>query len=149
MATKPRQRSLKLTCPKPEPVREETVQANIRQLLAWCGYRVYQTTARFKAHPCPQCGGWVRQAGGTGTTPGVPDLLVYHPGWTADGAAHPVWIGLEVKGPKTPLSDEQKVLHAAGRILVARSPEEALRLLQAAEERLFGRIHGNRPKGWD
>lgn len=108
-------------------VREESVQAAIIQGLEACGYRVFQTTVR-----------GVRRA--YGSTPGVPDLLVHHRLWPPA-----MWCGIEVKGPTTRLSAEQKALHAAGRIIVARSFDEAVAGLQEAECRAFGRVCGLMP----
>lgn len=120
------------------------MQSHTIELLTWCGYEVYQTTHRYRLQTCPKCAGRFMPTGGYGSRPGVPDLIVYHPRWPP-GA---VWIGVEMKGQKTPLSDEQKALAGAGRIIVARSDREALDGIQAAEERLFGRVHGSRPVGW-
>lgn len=95
------------------PVKEEQVQRCILEGLTAYGYIVKQTTVR-----------GVRK--GYGASPGVPDLLVTHPKWP-EGC----WLGLEVKGPKTALSQEQRVLEALHRIVVVRSWEDALSAVES------------------
>lgn len=99
---------------------EEDVQRVIVDGLRLLGWRVLVTTHRVKR--CP-CGRWSR--GDYGATPGVPDLLVRRDGWP-DG----LWRGLEVKGPKTPLSAAQKDLESRGGLTVVRSLEDALEALR-------------------
>lgn len=99
--------------------REEDVQKVIVDGLRLLGYTVLVTTHRVRR--C-QCGRWGR--GDYGATKGVPDLLVRRKNWN-DG----VYVGLEVKGPKTPLSREQKALLAEGGLVVVRSLEDALEVL--------------------
>lgn len=72
-----------------------------------------------------RCGRW--PAGGDGADKGVPDLLVWL--WRPGS-----WLGLEVKGPKTRLSPEQRHLVARGMVVIVRTPEEAL---AAVRERGF------------
>lgn len=69
-----------------------------------------------------------RQKGSSGIAKGVPDLLVAHPLI----AGH--WIGIEVKkpGPVRWSSPEQKALYDSGKILLAQSPETALRHVRNA-----------------
>ena len=58
-----------------------------------------------------------------GQTPGTPDLFVGR-----EGA--PFWLGLEMKTGTGRVRKEQKELAEKGLILVARTPEEALRLAE-------------------
>lgn len=87
------------------------------------GYRVFSTTVR----------GFYGGANGKGygITKGVTDLLIGSDEWG------PVLLPLEVKGPKTPLSSEQKDLYSKGLIYVARSWEEAIAAVDNFEQ-LFG-----------
>ena len=103
---------------KAEP--EEKVQARVVKALELRGYRVLSTVQRRKQLRCRECGTWQWPQGGTGTTPGVPDLLVCVPGGL---------VGLEVKGPTTAISAEQRELALAGHIVVVRSAEEAVKVL--------------------
>ena len=107
-------------------VREEDVQANIIASLSTIGLRVLQTSHRVKMVSCPHCQGKFRPPGNYGATKGVPDLLVRCPEQHDPGA----WIGLEVKGPKTRLSPEQKELEQEQSIIIVRSLEDALRALE-------------------
>lgn len=91
-------------------VKEDDVQNAIIEALVLCGLTVQCTTVRgFRPH----------KGAGYGTTPGIPDLLVYHEsmGWVA--------LPLEVKGPKTRLSEAQKGLYERNLIQVVRSVEDA------------------------
>lgn len=93
---------------------EDDVQATIVEALRLLGYVVLVTSRRRKR--CRVCGAF--SSGGDGCDRGIPDLLVS----LGDGR----WLGLEVKGPKTRLSPEQRGLQAAGRIIVVRSVKDAL-----------------------
>lgn len=95
---------------------EEDLQRAIIVDLKERGLEVLQTTVRYRASPCDHCGKPTRSKGGYGASPGVPDLLVWVGGWK----------GLECKGLKTPVSDEQKRLAREGKIIIVRSLEEAL-----------------------
>lgn len=108
-------------------VREEDVQANIIATLSTMGLRVLQTSHRVKMVCCPHCQGKFRPPGNYGATKGVPDLLVRCPEQDAPGA----WLGMEVKGPKTRLSPEQKELEQEQSIIIVRSLEDALRALES------------------
>lgn len=96
--------------------REENVQREIIRSLAAQGYRVLQTTVR--VHPCPHCGHTDHR--GYGSTPGVPDLLICRDGWPL-----PVFVGIEVKGPKTQVSDAQATLADEGHIVICRTVDAA------------------------
>jgi hypothetical protein len=98
-------------------VREETVQAAVVADLPSAGFRVLQTSVRVR--PCPNCGEIDHR--GYGATAGVPDTLVARDEWP-----FPVFVGIEIKGAKTPVSDEQQKLAEAGRIVVVRSMPAAL-----------------------
>ncbi len=60
---------------------------------------------------------------------GIPDLLVRH------NKYYPpfVWIGVEMKGDTTPLSDAQERLKALRAIAIARSHDDALYAVQYVE----------------
>ena len=94
----------------PKPL-EHDVQATIKQALELAGCDYFETTA-------------YRQKGSSGVDKGVPDLLVT--------MAHtPLMLGLEVKRPgkivaSTFSSTEQRDAWMCGRIVVARTPREAL-----------------------
>ena len=92
---------------------EDQIQTAAVQLLRLSGYIVLVTTTR-----------GVR--GRTGVTPGIPDLLVTRENWLPGQ-----FVGIEMKKPKGPVSEYQGVLLAKGRILIARSPEEALAFAQS------------------
>jgi hypothetical protein len=107
--------------------------------LQMAGYSVLSTVVRLRKHNCSKCGHteWPRHrnrdgsfSGGLGTHPGVPDLLVYKPGVWGEGA----FLGMETKGTETPLNAAQKVLLAAGAIVVVRSEAEALAAVERFEE---------------
>lgn len=100
--------------------REDDIQRVIVDGLRLLGCVVLVTTHRVKR--C-RCGAWSR--GDYGATPGVPDLLVRKDGWPAA-----CWLGLEVKGPRTALSRQQKLLRDRGGIIVVRSLEDALGALE-------------------
>lgn len=93
---------------------EEQVQRAILDALASLGLEVLQTTVRYR--PCPRCGHLDHR--GYGAHPAVPDLLVCVGGG--------VLKGLEVKGPKTPVSEAQRRLAVAGHITIVRSVAEAV-----------------------
>jgi hypothetical protein len=101
---------------------EADVQKLIVAYLRLHGLTVLETSRRRRR--C-RCGRW--PAGGDGADKGVPDLLV----WLAGRGS---WLGVEVKGQKTRLSPEQRVLAARGMVVVVRTPEEAL---AAVRERGF------------
>lgn len=139
---RPRQTSLRLTPGRMEPS-EEQVQRQIQEALLRCRYRVLSTVHRFKQTTCPNCATRFRPSGAYGADRGVPDLLVSHDAW--GGGGWPLWVGVEVKGPKTPLSPEQRELEASGRIVVVRSWQEAVAAVQAVEREAFGEVYGLTP----
>jgi hypothetical protein len=89
------------------PERERAVVAVIAEGLTLLGF----TVRRVGQH----------RADLAGQDGGIPDLIVTHPTWPEG-----VWLGLECKGTHTRLSPAQRDLHAAGRIVIVRSWEEAL-----------------------
>ena len=128
---------------KDEPnIREEDIQRETKQVLSDLGYVVLETTHRVRRTRCPGCGSEFvpryrnRITGefsdtGYGSTPGVPDLLVIGRDWP------PLTIlGIEMKGPKTALSEAQKSLAGAKMIVVCRSAADAVRAVQDFEESL-------------
>jgi hypothetical protein len=109
---------------------EAAIQRTIVEGLSWLGYIVLLTQHQYKLQTCPSCQCRFRPIGGYGTSKAISDLLVSHPHWGIG-----VWLGLEVKGPKTPVSPEQKLLAAQGRIVIVRSWEEAKAAVEATHER--------------
>lgn len=107
------------------PVTESDVQRTIVEGLRALGYVCLKTQPR---------GVW--KAGrrhGTGIDKGVPDLILSRAGWGC-------WLGLEVKGPKTALSPEQKKLEEEGILCVCRSWEDAIGFVRDFEGRFD--LHG-------
>lgn len=90
-----------------------------------------QASVRYHLTRCPECGHMFHDHRDTGQTAGVPDLLLHGSAWPL-----PLWLGCEVKGEKTRLSDAQKRLHAAGAIVVARSVAQAVAHYVAIDEAL-------------
>jgi hypothetical protein len=106
---------------------EEQLQAVIVAALKLAGFVVLQTSRHRRR--CRRCGCW--PAGGDGTDRGVPDLLV-------SSSSRSGWVGIEVKGPRTRVSVEQKDLAERGLVVVVRNPEEALAACQAGADLRVG-----------
>lgn len=106
---------------------EDDIQQAIVQSLRLLGYTVLVTSRRRKR--CPTCGTW--QHAGDGCDKGIPDLLVWDP--TRNG-----WIGMEVKGPRTPVSPEQRDLAERGCIIIVRSVDDALAALGKQDGETWG-----------
>jgi hypothetical protein len=113
--------------------KEELVMQRIIGALCRAGCHVLSTVHRPKKHICSECrhAEWPRSGWGYGVSQGVPDVLCRRPDWPLG-----MWLGCEIKGPTTPLSDAQKALEAAGAIVVVRSEAEALDAVCRADERL-------------
>jgi hypothetical protein len=107
---------------------EEQLQQTIVQALRLAGFVVLSTSRRRKRCRC--CGCW--PAGGDGVDRGLPDLLV----WVPDRGA---WVGVEVKGPTTKVAPEQRALAETGKVVLVRSPEEALACVRAGDRVAIGR----------
>lgn len=101
----------------PLQIKEEDIQRTVVEGLEALGFVVLVTSRRRKQ--CLQCG--ATDTRGDGVSEGVPDLIVTHYSWR-DYA----WMGIEMKGPETKLSAEQKILSGGKRIFVCRSWDEAL-----------------------
>jgi hypothetical protein len=115
---------------------EEVIQSQIVGTLRSMGHLVLSTVHRVKLVRCPHCSQQFRPPGSYGADKGVPDLIV-RPGPRAkqqwpDG----VFAGLEVKGAKTPLSPEQRVLQQQGAIVIVRSVDEAIEAYQDINDEL-------------
>ncbi|MEO7716290.1 MAG: hypothetical protein ABIY70_08800 [Capsulimonas sp.] len=108
--------------------REEDVQSDTIADLTARGYTILQTSVRYRLMECPECHEMIRWTGDTGQTPGIPDLLVRNPTWPV-GA----WLGLEMKGKKTPVSDAQKTLNKASAIVIAKTSGQALAFVLMAD----------------
>lgn len=111
----------------PAGVDEEAVQAVTIRVLERAGFIVLQTSVRYHNQECPACHKWFRPRGGTGTTPGVPDLLVTREDWPPG-----LWLGIEMKDADGGLTAAQVLLHAQQRVFIARSPQMAVSLAEAA-----------------
>lgn len=112
-------RAFKLSIP------EDSIQRVIVEYLQILGYEVLITSRRRKR--CRVCGKY--SSGGDGASRGLPDLFISHQRWPLFS-----WVGIEVKGAKTPLSPEQKRLEGMGRIYIVRSIEDVEVLLRSLWE---------------
>jgi hypothetical protein len=101
---------------------EEQLQQTIVEALRLAGFTVLSTSRRRKR--CRRCGCW--PAGGDGVSKGLPDLLIWCPRRRG-------WIGAEVKGARTKISPEQRALAEAGKVVLVRTVEEALRCAGAGD----------------
>jgi hypothetical protein len=115
---------------------EEDTEAACDQGCAVHRWAVLSTVRRRKRIGCPHCGGWFMPGGGDGCTPGVPDRLIQPRELLA--AVGPVWIGVELKGSDTPLSDAQRELEGQGRIAIARDWDDVDRVVRE----VLGRVRG-------
>lgn len=113
--------------------REKQTEAEVDALCRQHGIEALTTTVQFRMQTCPQCGCQHRPQGGYNASKGVPDRILL-PDWMPPGLG----LLLELKGSETPLSREQRDLAARGKILVARSGEEAEALIAEVRKRLRG-----------
>jgi len=114
--------------------KEEDVQRAIIHALTALGYIVLQTSEHRGLETCPHCHKPFHPHQGRGSDYGVPDLLVHDPDLYPPG----MWVGLEIKGPKTALSSAQEALRREGAIIVCRGVPDALAGLQMVRESLDG-----------
>ena len=98
-------------------MKEEDVQKSVIELFTVTGWEVLQTSRR--GVMCNRC--HRRAYGGDGATMGLPDLFVTRKGRTS-------WMGIEIKGEKTPVSPEQQRLVDLGYSCIVRSLDEAIKL---------------------
>lgn len=128
---------MRLTCPKPPPVRESDLQQTIVQGLRLLRYEVLVTSRHRQKVVCVKCGLWqwpkvfnrelkAMVPLGDGCDKGIPDLLV----WIPERGA---WLGLELKGTGTAVSAEQKRLATEGKVVIVRTWEEALAAVNGAK----------------
>lgn len=111
------------TGPKPpRQDREGPVQSRIVRALRESGVQVLQTSRHRRR--CQRCGSY--QTAGDGCDKGLPDLFAW-------SELRQAWVGLEVKGPTTRVSPEQRALADAGRIHVVRTSEEACCIMEREE----------------
>ena len=108
---------------------EWSVQKTIEEGLSYLGYIVLHTQHQYMMQTCPTCGAQFRATGGYGADKAIPDLLVRGKSWPVG-----CLLGIEVKGTRTPLSEEQKLLAADGGLVVCRSWEDAEAAIRAFEE---------------
>lgn len=123
---------------------EAEIQQHIVSRLRGEGFEVLVTSRRRSRPRCPHCMSiltlcqachrafrWLVY--GDGCDKGLADLLVTKLTWP-----HGCWLALEIKGPKTRLTLEQKSLAARRRIFIARSWDEALEAVRQFEAGLAG-----------
>jgi hypothetical protein len=117
---------------------EAGVSRRIEDRFAVRGYEVMVTSEQRKKVECALykggqrtggCGLWFFPHDGSGVDKGIPDIFVRDP------RRYPpyVWIGIEVKGPTTPISDEQRAYGARLGYVIARGDEEAWNAVMWAE----------------
>lgn len=99
---------------------EEQIQAQFIEYLQLTGHEVLQTSRRGVF--CRHCRRKVY--GPDGATKGLPDLLFTHKKWFSKRG----WVGVEVKGAKTAVSDEQKRLAELGFTRIVRSLDELMEI---------------------
>jgi hypothetical protein len=114
-----------------ELLTEEEIQGLICEYAALLKYEVLITSRRRKR--CVHCKKY--SSGGDGVSEGLADLLIWHKRWGVAG-----WLGIEVKGPKTVVSPEQKRLNDLGANVIVRSLEEFQAALAAHEDRMTVKI---------
>lgn len=109
---------------------EAALQAQVIALIAQVGYRCLEIGKGRKAVRCSRCENvWVPKGGWNGNTEGSPDLFVYRDAWEPGR-----FLGLELKAEGTPIRPQQQTLIDAGRVVLIRSPREALLALLRVEE---------------
>ncbi len=94
---------------------EAQIQRAIIELLELAGFVVW-STSRVRRR-CPECKAFV--PGGDGVDRGLPDIVFTHPSMPR------LLGGIEVKGPTTTISPEQRAAADAGAYPICRSVEDA------------------------
>lgn len=112
-------------------IREEDLQRTIIEALRLKGYEVLVTSRVRKRVQCKSCGEWGWMQGGDGVTKGLADLLCSRQEWGL-----PVWVGIEVKGSRTAITQAQQDLANRGFNVIVRSLEEAVEALEKIDKRL-------------
>ncbi len=107
--------------------KEEDIQKLMIDGLRLKGYTVLTTSRQRRGVSCPKCGTKNFPSKGDGVDKGLPDLMVWHPRWGA------CWLGLEVKGPETPVSPEQEALAKQGAVQIVKSLEDAFREVECMD----------------
>lgn len=97
-----------------EPTEAETQRAII-ELLRLAGFKVW-SSSRVRRR-CSQCGSF--SSGGDGVDKGLPDIVFCHP------RIPRLMGGIEVKGPKTAISPEQRAAADLDCYAICRSVDEA------------------------
>lgn len=97
------------------PLSESQVQGAILDLLRAGGFMAW-STSRVR-RPCPRCGKSFE--GGDGVDKGLPDIVFCHP------RIPRLMGGIEVKGTRTSVSEEQRAAAEAGCYAICRSVDEA------------------------
>ncbi len=106
---------------------EGQIQAQVVQYLGLKRYDVLEIGKSRKGVCCPQCRNFFVPRGWQGNTPGAPDLLI-----SASSFPAGTWLGVEMKAEKGDFRgrEEQKSLADKGRILVARSLDDVIKILE-------------------
>ena len=112
----------------PLPMRERDLQRLIVDYLEVQHYIVLELSAWRRRTTCPACGHAFHPRGGS-SSPGAPDMLLWHP-LASPGGGHGM-LGLEVKlpGSRSRLSPAQRELVTLGVTRVVRSLEEVEQVL--------------------
>lgn len=110
---------------------EAEIQAQVLQYLSLKGYEIKELGKARKKISCPNCKAWFFPTGWQGNSVGAPDLIISHPSW-----AQGEWLAIELKSAKGDFRgrEEQKRLVDAGRILLARSLNDVIEILDRIEE---------------
>lgn len=106
------------------PLVEEELQRSIMDYCMARRWLCLQTSHRQLQFPCPSCNSLVRSPRGYGANKGVPDLLIRKGDWPAW-----MWLGMECKGRNTKVSPEQSSLEVLGAIVIVRTLDDAIRIL--------------------
>ncbi len=112
---------------------EAQIQQAVEEELALRGFLVLHTSEHRRRQRCPSCGHELTSRNGSGTTPGVPDLLITHRDWYKGS-----WLGLEMKRERGTLSPAQRELARDGHIWVAYGHADAIRIVLQFHEHMKG-----------
>lgn len=113
---------------------EETQRASIAYLRSQ-GVIVLETSVRYRLVECERCHHTFRWHGDTGQSPGIPDTLVRVPDWPVPA----VWVGVEMKGRRTKVSEAQRDLCDGGHIYIARTVAQAVAYVTSTTVAMEGR----------
>lgn len=108
---------------------EKDLQAEVIQRLGFAGYEVMETGKPHGGQKCDKCGNVLRHPGWQGNTPGIPDLFIRGKQWPVG-----VWLGVELKGSTTPISDDQQALCDRGGSYICWTWEEVWTAVLATQD---------------